>query len=278
MFAQQIQLRGRKVMRPLFTDARNINEVLDFLYKDSQEMFSRLSNVSSEEVLHIIKLAGGFWRHNDDPKAPHAVLRSGKHSDGFISAPEALKYTAINNLFANLLVSKLKSQIIGAVHWVVGSDHAAATFSYAVANRLAKEFRFPDIKHDFTEKGVHGRDEIQKWTRHTIGKYERVLHIEEVSTTLLTVNRVHAGIADFHRKYGYSVAYVPVLGMLVNRTGRDSFGGFKIEDLLKIRFPEWDVKNGVECERCRGGSEPLENVKKDASTWAKLTGRLRVAR
>jgi orotate phosphoribosyltransferase-like protein len=268
--------RTGEAMRSNFTEFRNIKDVLGALYMDSQEIFSVLSNMSSEEILHIIKLAGGFWRHNCDPKAPHAVLRSGKHSDGFIALPEALKYVAINNLFASLLVIKIKAQNSGQIDWVVGSDHSAATLSYAVASRLSKEHLHNDVKHDFTEKAEVGGKEVQKWSRHVIGRHERVFHLEELCTTNLTLLRVRTGIASFHPSY--PVNYVPVIGMAVNRTGSDNYEGVKIASLVDVKFKEYDVKNGEECKLCKGGSEPLENVKKSAATWAKLTGRLGITK
>lgn len=258
-------------MRNDLTDAKNVIEVLYVVQRDSGDFFSRLAKAGQREVQHIITLAGGFWRHNGEPKAPHAVLRSGKHSDGFVALPEALKYAAINDLFAMLLVSKIKAEIRGnKIDWVVGSDHAAATFSSAVANRLAKEYPHTEVKHDFTEKVMDGHGETQKWSRHVIGKEECVLHIEELCTTNLTLKRVRNGIAKAHQ---YDINYVPVVGMVVNRTGSNTFEESRIVSLLDITFNEWDVNSGEECQLCNGGSEALENVKKSAATWAKLNCR-----
>ena len=221
----------------------------------------------------MIALAGGFWRHNGDPKAPHAVLRSGKHSDGFVALPEALKYVTINNLFAVALAQKIKHYMYTyqRIGWVVGSDHAAGTFSYAVADEFRKDGIWKSIKQDFTEKAVVNGEETQKWSRHIIEKEEFVLQLEELCSTFLTLQRVKDGI---DRAFpDYAIWYVSIVGMAVNRTGKEHFHGRKIMSLLDIKFNEWDVKNSEKCQLCEGGSEPLENVKKSAATWAKLNCR-----
>lgn len=255
--------------RRSLTDAKNIGEVLAF-NKFDVFLDEELSDfiLMPEETRHILDLAGGFWQHNGDTKAPHAVIRAGKHSDGFINLPMALKYSAINNLFAASLVNKMNRQNLGRIDWVVGSDHAAATFSSAVAQRLAVEWKNCDIKHDFTEKIMFCGEETQRWARHIIGKDERVLQIEDLCTTNLTLKCVREGIANAHPDY--PINYAPIIGMAVNRTGSNSFNGSKIVSLFDITFNEWQW---YECPLCAGGSEPLKGVKKSAAIWAKLTGR-----
>ncbi len=267
------------LIRPSLMHAEYIQQILDFIriHRDDTVYFNVLSTLKPEEVRHIIALAGGFWQHNGDPKAPHAVMRSGKHSEGFISVPAAITYPLINNFFAAALVSKIKALYhnlyVSQIGWVVGSGHAAGTFSYAVVNQLiAEAWPFPNstIKHDFTEKLTVNGEEIHRW-RHIIDKWERVLHIEELCSTFLTVERVRAAIAKANPDY--PIRYFPILGMIVNRTGQSAFQGSSIAALLDITFNEWDVKNGERCTLCIGGSEALENVKKSAATWAKLNCR-----
>ncbi|TSC84719.1 MAG: Uncharacterized protein G01um101413_103 [Parcubacteria group bacterium Gr01-1014_13] len=249
----------------------SLQGVFDFVYAQNQEPHNSLLILSEKEVKHIIGLAGGFWHHNGDPKAPHAVMRSGKHTDGFVSLPEALKYVAINNLFAATLAKKIhrSSYHNQRIDWVIGSDHAAGTFSYAVADELRKcNFLWRGIKQDFTEKAMVNGEEIQKWSRHVIKKEEFVLQVEELCSTNLTIGRVYEGVNNAHPDY--TISYVPIVGMAVNRTGRDLFHGRKVVSLLNIKFKEWDVRKREECSLCKGGSEPLEDVKKSAATWAKL--------
>jgi hypothetical protein len=260
-------------MRPDLTQCSSLQGIFDFVYAENQNPTNDFLFLSHQEVEHIITLANGFWRHNGDSFAPHAVLRSGKHSDGFVALPEALKYVAINNLFASALARKIHNNVYHnqRIHWVVGSDHAAGTFSYAVAEELRKSLFYRGVKHDFTEKAVVNGEEVQKWSRHVIGKDEFVLQVEELCTTNLTLGRVREGINNAHPDY--TISYVPVVGMAVNRTGRDMFHGRKVVSLLDITFNEWNVGRGEECPLCKGGSKPLTDVKKSVETWNKLNCR-----
>lgn len=267
------------LIRPSLMYTEHIQQILDFLriHGNDAAYFNVLSTLKPEEVRHIITLAGGFWQHNGNPKAPHAVMTSGKHSDGFISVPAAITYPLINNFFAAALVSKIRALYhnlyCSQIDWVVGSDHAAATFSYAVVNQLITQ-AWPcptsTIKHDFTEKLTVNGEEIHRW-RHVIDKWECVLHIEELCSTFLTVQRVRAAIAKANPDY--PIRYFPILGMIVDRTGQSTSQGSSIAALLNITFNEWDVGRGEECPLCKGGSKPLSDVKKSAETWAKLNCR-----
>ncbi len=267
------------IMRNDLIRANTIDEALEIISVYNHKDVEALSMIGSEEVKHILTLAGGFWEHNSNSRY-HAVTRRHKHTKGYVSVPAAIVYPAINRLFARLLVEKIRRGLFvefNPIDLVVGSDHAAALFSYAVADILVTEFGYSKIRCDFTEKVLKHGEEIQKWSRHIIGPRQSVLHIEELCTSFLTVQRVRDGIANFH--IGYPINYVPVIGMVVNRTGTDVLytgsglsRASRVVALLNIKFDEYDVENGQDCPLCASGSEPLEDVKKDAATWAKLTG------
>lgn len=249
--------------RPL-TEAISIEGALGFNRGDWYPDDFTLEPV---EVQHIIELAGGFWRHDGNPEAPHAVLPLGKHSDGFIDLPAALKYVGVNDMFAVALANAIGDQFDDDdIHWVIGSGPAVATFSAAVASRLL-ETR-PWIKHDFTEKVMLDGVEAQRWARHVIEPNESVLQIEDLCTSYLTLRRARKGIKRAHP--GHPIKYLPVIGMAVNLTGKSAFNGSGVVPLLDITFNEWSPG---ECPLCLNGSEALYGVKKSAETWAKLTGR-----
>lgn len=263
-------------MRPSLTEAENINEILNYILVDGRG-FTGSSMLTPEEVKHIINLAGGFWQQNGDRHAPHVVLTSGKHSDGYINLPAALGYVAINDLFAESLGHRIRQGYPdlyrNQIDWVVGSDHSAITFSYAVAQWLKNKWPWPNhgIKHGSSEKkrSADGK-EIHKWGRHVIGEHERVLNVEELSRTFQTLKLVREGIANAHPDY--PILYMSIIAMAVNSTGVSEFEGSPIISLFDIKFNEYDVKNGKRCLLCEGGSEPLKNVK-SAATWAKLNCR-----
>lgn len=222
-----------------------------------------------QEVQHAFQITGGFWKHNGKAKAPHAILRSKKHSDGFISVPAGLKHIDVCRIFGDSLAMKIEFRCPEGIDWVIGSDHAAATFSYSVGVGLADCLveESSRLKHDFTEKTIlPDGQEVQKWARHVIGPDEVVLQVEELCTTNLTLKRVREGIIRAHPDY--PIRFAPFVAMLVNRTGSDTFEGQPIISLLEIKFNEWDPDD---CPLCAGGSAALADVKKTVAQWERLT-------
>ena len=183
---------------------------------------------------------------------PHAELTSGKCSNGFVDVLRVLQYPNLCELLACQLVMKLEATYRGPIHWAVGSDHAGATISYAVANWLL-------AKHAFTEKGL---DKTQLWKRFVIEPEEVVLQVEDLVTTLGTLRAVREGIRQGNP---HPVTFAPVVLTLVHRSDVYEFEGAPIVYLahydIQTRSPE-------ECPLCKAGSvrlRPKEN-------WAKLTG------
>jgi hypothetical protein len=85
--------------------------------------------ISGEEFDHMLRLCGGLWLHSGEQSAPHAELTSGKCSNGYVNTPLLLEYTNISMLLAEDLAKIFFVAGHVAPDWVVGSDHAAATFS-----------------------------------------------------------------------------------------------------------------------------------------------------
>lgn len=176
-----------------------LNQVRDL--KDIRRIapdFNRGMRITDEKVMHLLKLTDAIWIHDGDMTKPHAELTSGKHSDAFVNVLQALKYSNICQLFGNELAVRLRDNYRGHVDWVVGSDHAGATLSYAVALAL-------NVKHDFTEKVDK---ETHSWSRFQVAQDEKILQVEELITTGKTITRVRDAVAKQH---DYQVEWVPVI-------------------------------------------------------------------
>ncbi len=145
--------------------------------------------ITPEEVTHILEVCDAYWVHNGDPAMPHALLTSDKHSDGFVNAGKALVYPVLSELFADQLGILVRQVYDGPIDWVVASDHAAATIGYAVSNRFGVH-----VRYDFTEKDPDPKKKDQHWGRHEVAEGEAVLQVEELITTLLTMQAVRAGL------------------------------------------------------------------------------------
>jgi orotate phosphoribosyltransferase len=209
--------------------------------------------VTSDEFDHMLRLVGGLWLHNGDFSAPHAKLTSGKCSNGYVNTPLLLEHTNLAMILAENLAQHVRITGVDQPDWVVGSDHAAATFSAFVAYHLG-------AKHEFTTKG--GPDgKLQFWDRKTIMPDEVVLQVEELAATTATFLRVREGIDQGNR---YPVTYSDVSTVLVHRAPSFEHGGRPI-----IYFRHYDIGSWApeDCPLCAAGSEPI----RPKENWARLT-------
>jgi orotate phosphoribosyltransferase len=154
---------------------------------------------------------------------------------------------------ASQLVRKLRKQYDGPVDWVIGSDHAGATLSFAVAAQLMAQ-------HDFTEKG---EGKTQVWKRLSIQSGEIVLQVEELITTTGTLQAVREGIRAGNP---HPVSFAPLSLVLVHRSNIYEFEGTPIVYVEHYDINSWAPE---ECPLCAGGSERL----RPKQNWAKLTGK-----
>jgi len=214
-----------------------------------------LEDIPPEEILKWLGLLDAYWQHSGDPKMPHAVLRSGRHSSGFADWMQLLSYPKLCYIVANQLVRKLRANGLEEVHWVIGSAYAAIDFSKDVAALLG-------ARHGFTEKGEGDK---MLWKRHTIQKGEIVLQADELITTTGTLIRVREGINEGNAVQ--PVEYASLVGVLHNRSDQEEFERARIISVVDKKFREWVAG---QCELCDEGSEPIKEPKKN---WAKLTGK-----
>jgi orotate phosphoribosyltransferase len=214
--------------------------------------FAAEAMISPQEFDHMLRLCGGLWLHSGDRSAPHAELTSGKYSDGFVNTLLLLKYPAVNMLLAEELAWIFNEERGSGPDWVIGSDHAAATLSFAVA-------RYLNAKHAFTEKGPDGKTQL--WKRETIGEDEVVLQVEELVTTTATLDRVRTGIVAGN---AHPVQFAPQSLALVHRSPTARFGEGPI---LHFRHYDINVWEPADCPLCAAGSERLRPKEK----WAQLT-------
>ncbi len=206
------------------------------------------------EFNHVLGECDAMWLHSGNRRDPHAVTTKGQCTDGFIDTLRALKFTNVCQIMAKQIVSRIPSTYNGGIDWVIGSDHAGATLSYAVASLLGAQ-------HDFTEKGP---DKTQIWKRFEIKPNEMVLQVEELITTRSTLEAVRAGV-----RAGNStpVRFVPFSIALVHRSDHYEMEGEPIHFAYHYNIQTWPP---AECPWCAQGSERLLPKK----NWAKLTSKV----
>jgi orotate phosphoribosyltransferase len=209
--------------------------------------------MTPEEVAHIFRACDAFWEHSGDSKDPHAETTSGKCTNGFVNTLNVLRHSNLCEIMGNQLV-RLTRYDYGPNDWTIGSDHASATISFAVAAELRTQ-------HDFTEKG---EGKTQSWKRFDIAPTSKVLQVEELVMTLLTLRNVRVGIraATLH-----PVQFASEILTLVHRSDHYELEGARIRYLVHYDIQTWD---GPEtCPLCRAGSRRL----RPKHHWRELTCR-----
>ena len=209
--------------------------------------------LSPKALRKIFEACDALWLHDGHPQAPHAKLTSGKCSDGFVNTLKVLHYTNLCLIMADQLVRILRETFDGKVDWVIGSDHAGATISFAVAAQLG-------ARHEFTEKGP---DKTQIWKRFQIKPEATVLQVEELVTTTGTLHRVREGVRLGNEA---EVNFLPVSMTLVHRSKVTEFEGEEILYVVHWDIETWDP---TDCPLCKEGSEPI----RPKGNWARLTAK-----
>lgn len=135
--------------------------------------------------------------------------------------------------------------------WVIGSEHAGATFSHSVALTLGS-------MHDFTEKG---EEKTQVWKRFDIKPEEIVLQVEELITTTGTLQAVRDGI---RRGNSSPVTFAPVSLTLIHRS---SIYEFENAPILYLAHYDINVWEPLDCPLCAAGSKRM----RPKQHWKELT-------
>lgn len=211
-------------------------------------------DITEAEIRHIFEVCDALWLHSGKASAPHAELTSGRCSNGFVDVLRVLRYSNLCEVFGGQLLRRIQGQYSGAIDWVIGSDHAGATLSFAVAAQMFAQ-------HDFTEKGP---DRGQLWKRFAINPGEVVLQVEELVTTTGTLEAVRRGIRQGNP---HDVTFAPLTATLIHRSDVNEFEGAPIVYLAHYDIKTWDPS---ECPLCAGGSSRL----RPKQHWAELTGKI----
>lgn len=185
-------------------------DLADILSLDPNDLKRKLS---AKEILYIFKTCGAYWLHPTytNPRAPHALLTTGKHSDIYINCPKVLCYTNLCQIMAYQIWFLVESNYRGPIDWVTGSDSSGLGLSKDVANLF--KCRWNPMQK--VKPRRPGEGEQQTWEKMVIKPDETVLHIEELMVTSTTAQRVRNGINGAH--VNYPIKFVPFLPVLVLR-------------------------------------------------------------
>ena len=134
----------------------------------------------NREIERFLKKQGAFWQYSSKRREPHAVLTSGKHSDGYFNLSAVFQDPKAVDFLASALVKKLERKVdLSEVTRVISSAMAAILLGFKVAEILGVKFAHCDKIND---------DQALK--RFDLEDNEVIIQIEELITTLGTTKKL----------------------------------------------------------------------------------------
>ncbi|MDP3244161.1 MAG: hypothetical protein Q8M83_00700 [bacterium] len=237
---------------------------------------SSLAREIARKVQATLEEAGVFWLYPGKPRkeAPHALLTSGLHSDGYVNVGQVLKdRPEIRGVFASAIIEALLPNVtIQAVQWsstrVVGADTSSTDLAEAVA-LLTGAIHTKMIKTE----DERGKRQVWHPDNLSLRDGDVVLHLEELITTSSSALQVREGIRLANP--GVKFSFSPFLPVVVERSDPDN-RVIQVEDSKVLPLLQLAIRNfkpGPEtCPYCAAGSEALKP--KHGDNWAKLTGKI----
>ena len=206
------------------------------------------------------KKKDALWIHSGNPKHPHALLTSGKHSNGFFNSRMVIPDEVLLREAASDLV-ELFAEYGGELRMldgIVGPQTGATKLAQLVCEELVlgmntDYFWLSPAKHE--ECGVKSMvfgDEDLKFLPGS-----SILLCEDVLTTGGSVELAARAVIDA------GGVVLPYILVLVNRSGLKEVNGRKIIALIDRSMPLWEPD---ECPLCKGGSEAI----RPKDNWMRL--------
>jgi len=202
-----------------------------------------------EDYIEIFELCGAIWTYRG--KGPHALLTSGKHSDGYIDVSQVLKFTNLRDILAQRMVEEVLLPVTSSkieIDYVVSSSMAAITAGDGVATYLGSTFVYCEKANG-----------IQKLKRFEISEGAKILQVEELITTLKTTRQVTEAIISRNK----NIEFVRdrdgriVILTLVHRPEKlpVEYPDYRILPLIELEIHNWDSKD---CSLCKAGSRAFK--------------------
>ena len=207
---------------------------------------------TTEDWIREYQRKDALWIHNGNAKRPHALLTSGKHSNGFFNSRLVIPDEVLLRDAASDLLELLgnSDEIDGfEVDIVVGPQTGATKLAELISRQTQHYQDYPCHWASPAKNEQQG----QKSMVFSDGDLRRlpgrmVLLCEDVLTTCGSIDLTATAVTN-------AVGIVlPVILALVNRSGLTEVSGKKIIALIDRPMPMWTPD---ECPLCRMGSEAL---------------------
>ncbi len=215
------------------------------------------------EWIEEYKRKGALWIHDGNPKRPHALLTSGKHSNGFFNSRLVIPDEDLLDEAAADLVEKLGFQDgnqVG-VDSIVGPQTGATKLAEFIYGHMADCGESPRFWASPAKSEKDGQKSMVFNSAELclLAQRKPVLLCEDVLSTGGSIELTAAAVKDAG---GIVLPYVLVL---VNRSGLTEIGGKKIVALIDHLMPMWEPD---ECPLCKQGSEAIRP--KGTENWDRL--------
>lgn len=193
-----------------------------------------------------------LWIHDGNPKRPHALLTSGKHSNGFFNSRLVIPDEELLDEAAADLVEKLGFQDgnqVG-VDSIVGPQTGATKLAKLIYGHMADCGESPRFWASPAKSEVNGvKSMVFSFAElYLLAQRRPVLLCEDVLSTGGSIELTAKAIEYVN---GIILPYVLVL---VNRSGLTEIGDKKIVALIDHPMPMWEPH---ECPLCKQGSEAI---------------------
>jgi len=192
-----------------------------------------------------------FWMHGGNSKQPHALLTSGKHSNGFFNSGLITEDPKLLDAAARKLCELLKEQPFCMINRVVGPAMGAITLAHDVG-------RLTDAFTAYAEKTEIDGKKAMVFTKSRVLPNENILLAEDVLSTGGSVELLSKAAEDA------GGVVLPFVLALVNRSGLTHVGDRRIIALVDTELPMWEEG---ECPLCKKGSKA---IRPKGENWALL--------
>lgn len=127
---------------------------------------------------------GALWIHDGNPQRPHALLTSGKHSNGFFNSELVMEDSILLDEACFDLLKLLEGEgvTLNDVDRVVGPAMGAITLAHDISRHIGRA-RDRFCLRAYTEKATDGDEKLMVFKKTAIREGERILAAEDVLTT-----------------------------------------------------------------------------------------------
>lgn len=210
-----------------------------------------------------------YWRHDGNPKRPHALLTEGGHSSGFFNSKPIIAEDPLLEEGVSVLVDLMQLHGLNIEHvdCVIGPQTGATKLAEFISRRIGQLRGYP-CGHLSPAKVGTGAEKRIAYSDAELAtlRGDRVLFVDDVGTTFGSMQKAAEPISDVVAEI------LPFCAVLVNRSSPQRaaipLGRTQrvfCEALITAEMPTWTA---AECPHCKAGSEAIRP--KEGDNWQRL--------